>query len=77
MNFVIVNNMKDYYIFKSGRFSRKDNSIFFETTDGNIPLPINDIDSIYLAFASTMAKAYRVARLNPAVDGRSCRDPTG
>ncbi len=48
MNFVIVNNMKDYYIFESGRFSRKDNSIFFETTDGNIPLPINDIDSIYL-----------------------------
>ena len=43
MNFVIVNNMKDYYIFESGRFSRKDNSIFFETTDGNIPLPINDM----------------------------------
>jgi CRISPR-associated protein Cas1 len=40
--------MKDYYIFKSGRISRKDNSIFLETKDGDIPIPINDIDSLYL-----------------------------
>ncbi len=40
--------MKDYYIFKSGRISRKDSSIFLETTDGNIPIPINDISSLYL-----------------------------
>lgn len=38
--------MKDYYIFKSGRISRKDNSIVFETNDGNIFIPINDIDSL-------------------------------
>ncbi len=40
--------MKDYYIFKSGRISRKDNSIFLETKEGDIPIPINDIDSLYL-----------------------------
>lgn len=40
--------MKDYYIFKSGRISRKDNSIFIETNEGNIPIPVNDIESIYL-----------------------------
>jgi CRISPR-associated protein Cas1 len=38
--------MKDYYIFKSGRVSRKDNSIVLETNDGNIFIPINDIDSL-------------------------------
>ncbi|MEJ5284990.1 MAG: type I-B CRISPR-associated endonuclease Cas1b [Brevinematales bacterium] len=40
--------MKDYYIFKSGRISRKDNSVFLETNEGNIPIPVNDIDSLYL-----------------------------
>ncbi len=40
--------MRNYYIFKSGRISRKDNSIFLETKDGDIPIPINDIDSLYL-----------------------------
>lgn len=40
--------MKDYYIFKSGRISRKDNSIFLETKDGDVPIPVNDIDSLYL-----------------------------
>ena len=40
--------MKDYYIFKSGRISRKDNSIVLETSDGNVFIPINDIDSLYL-----------------------------
>ncbi|MCX7589777.1 MAG: type I-B CRISPR-associated endonuclease Cas1b [Patescibacteria group bacterium] len=39
--------MKNYYIFKSGRISRKDNSVFLETQEGNIPIPINDIESIY------------------------------
>lgn len=39
--------MKDYYIFKSGRISRKDNSIFLETKEGDIPIPVNDIDSLY------------------------------
>ncbi len=40
--------MKDYYIFKSGRIMRKDNSIFLETKEGNIPIPINEVDSLYL-----------------------------
>ncbi len=40
--------MKDYYIFKSGRISRKDNSIFLETAEGNIPIPVNEVDSLYL-----------------------------
>jgi len=40
--------MKDYYIFKSGRICRKDNSIFLETPNGNIPIPINTIESLYL-----------------------------
>lgn len=40
--------MKDYYIFKNGRLSRKDNTIFLETLEGNIPIPVEDIDSLYL-----------------------------
>ena len=44
--------MRDYYIFKSGRIKRKDNSIMFEyLEDGRknrVPIPVNDIDSIYL-----------------------------
>jgi len=40
--------MKDYYIFKNGRISRKDNSVFLETQEGNIPIPINDVESLYL-----------------------------
>lgn len=43
--------MRNYYIFKSGRLSRKDNSIFFEYREEEqkckIPIPINDIDSLY------------------------------
>lgn len=42
--------MRDYYIFKSGRIKRQDNSVMFEyTEDGakkRIPIPVNDIDSI-------------------------------
>ena len=44
--------MRDYYIFKSGRIKRKDNSVMFEyLEDGRknrVPIPVNDIDSIYL-----------------------------
>jgi len=44
--------MRDYYIFKSGRISRKDNSVMLEYTDDGkdkrIPIPVNDIDALYL-----------------------------
>ncbi|MGC8503088.1 type I-B CRISPR-associated endonuclease Cas1b [Desulfurella sp.] len=44
--------MRDYYIFKNGRVKRQDNSIIFEyiedSAEKKIPIPVNDIDSIYL-----------------------------
>ncbi len=44
--------MRDYYIFKSGRIRRKDDSVMFEyAEDGvekRVPIPIHDIDSLYL-----------------------------
>ncbi len=44
--------MRDYYIFKSGTIFRKDNSVMFEYLEDNVekrlPLPINDIDSIFI-----------------------------
>jgi CRISPR-associated protein Cas1 len=44
--------MRDYYIFKSGRVSRKDNSVMFEYSedgqDKRVPIPVNDIDALYL-----------------------------
>lgn len=40
---------RDYYLLKSGRLRRKENTIYLETSDGKIPIPINDINSI-LAF---------------------------
>lgn len=44
--------MRDYYIFKAGRVSRKDNSIMFEYLeegqDKRVPIPVNDIDALYL-----------------------------
>jgi len=47
-----VIKMRDYYIFKSGRVSRKDNSIMFEYSedgkDKHVPIPVNDIDALYL-----------------------------
>lgn len=43
--------MRNYYIFKSGRISRKDNSILFKYKENDqnkkIPIPVNDIDSLY------------------------------
>lgn len=44
--------MRDYYIFKSGRIKRQDNSVMFEYSEDNqekhIPIPVNDIDAVYL-----------------------------
>lgn len=49
MNCVGVEMKRDYYILKSGRLRRKENTIYLETSDDKIPLPINDVNSI-LAF---------------------------
>ncbi len=39
---------RDYYIFKSGRIRREDNTIYFESDDGKRPIPIEDVESIYV-----------------------------
>ncbi|MCM8785853.1 MAG: type I-B CRISPR-associated endonuclease Cas1b [Candidatus Omnitrophica bacterium] len=44
---------RDYYIFKSGRLQRKDNTLYLETTDENgqsvkKPIPVEAVNSIYL-----------------------------
>jgi CRISPR-associated protein Cas1 len=44
---------RDYYIFKSGRIERKDNTLYFETIDENNnlvkkPIPVEAVNSIYL-----------------------------
>lgn len=39
---------RNYYIFKSGRIRRQDNTIYIETEEGNKPVPIEDVDSFYL-----------------------------
>ncbi|SMC08873.1 type I-B CRISPR-associated endonuclease Cas1b [Nitratiruptor tergarcus] len=44
--------MREYYIFKSGRIKRKDNTLFLEYFENEkvlkVPIPINDIDSLYI-----------------------------
>lgn len=44
--------MRDYYLFQSGRLSRKDDSILFTGKEEGrairVPIPIEDIDSLYL-----------------------------
>ena len=39
---------KNYYILKSGRLKRKDNTLYLETKEGNKPIHINDIHTLYL-----------------------------
>lgn len=39
---------RSYYIMRSGRISRKDNTVFFEGDEGKKVLPINDIEDIYI-----------------------------
>ena len=38
---------RNYYIMKSGRLKRKENTVYFENVDGKIPLPLNNISSIF------------------------------
>lgn len=40
--------MRDYYIFKSGRLRRHENTVEFETAEGKKSLPLNDIYCIHL-----------------------------
>lgn len=35
------------YILNSGRLKRKDNTLYFETEEGNKPLPVENIESVY------------------------------
>ncbi|MCS7250748.1 MAG: type I-B CRISPR-associated endonuclease Cas1b [candidate division WOR-3 bacterium] len=39
---------RNYYIFKSGRIKRKENTIFIETEEGRKILPLYDIDQIFI-----------------------------
>lgn len=39
---------RNYYIFKSGRIRRQDNTIYIETDEEKKPIPVEDIDSLYL-----------------------------
>ncbi len=38
---------KNYYILKSGRLKRKQNTVYFENSEGKKPIPINDINAIF------------------------------
>lgn len=40
--------MRDYYIFKSGRLRRHENTIELEFNDGKKAIPVNDIHSLHL-----------------------------
>ena len=46
MNCAGARMKRDYYLLKSGRLRRKENTIYMETSDGKIPIPINDVNSI-------------------------------
>ena len=39
---------RNYYIFKEGRIKRSQNTVFIETPDGKRPLPVHDIDQIFI-----------------------------
>jgi len=39
---------RNYYIFSNGRVRRKENTVFFETDNEKRPIPINDIEAIYI-----------------------------
>lgn len=39
---------RNYYILKSGRLKRKDNTVYFENDEGKKVIPVNDIENIYV-----------------------------
>ena len=41
--------MRNYYIFSSGRISRRDNTLYLENENGEKKaIPIEDVESIYI-----------------------------
>ncbi|MCX8082433.1 MAG: type I-B CRISPR-associated endonuclease Cas1b [bacterium] len=40
--------MKNYYIFSNGVLKRKENTIFFETMEGKKPIPVENIDQLFV-----------------------------
>lgn len=39
---------RSYYIFKSGTLSREQNTVYFENAEGKRPIPVEDIDALYI-----------------------------
>jgi CRISPR-associated protein Cas1 len=39
---------RSYYIFSNGRLKRKENTVFFESSDKKVPVPVENIDQIYI-----------------------------
>jgi CRISPR-associated protein Cas1 len=39
---------RSYYIFKSGTLSREQNTVYFENAEGKRPIPVEDIDALFL-----------------------------
>lgn len=39
---------RSYYIFSNGRLKRKENTVFFESSDKKVPVPIENIEQIYI-----------------------------
>ncbi|MCM8776860.1 MAG: type I-B CRISPR-associated endonuclease Cas1b [Candidatus Omnitrophica bacterium] len=40
--------MRNYYIFSNGALKRKENTIFFETPEGDKPIPVENIDQLFV-----------------------------
>lgn len=40
--------MKNYYILSNGRLKRQDNTLYIESAAGKKPIPVEDVDSLYL-----------------------------
>lgn len=39
---------RSYYIFKSGTLQREQNTVYFENAEGKRPIPVEDIDALFL-----------------------------
>jgi CRISPR-associated protein Cas1 len=39
---------RNYYVFSSGRLRREENTLYMETAEGRRPVPIEDVDSLYI-----------------------------